>query len=68
MEKVKIVKIGGNIVDNPEALERFLGNFHKIEGPKVLIHGGGKIASQLSKELGMSIHLQNEELFKSWND
>ena len=33
MEKVKIVKIGGNIVDNPEALERFLGNFHKMEGP-----------------------------------
>jgi acetylglutamate kinase len=49
MEKVKIVKIGGNIVDNPQALEQFLGNFHKLEGPKVLIHGGGKIASQLSK-------------------
>ena len=39
MEKVKIVKIGGNIVDNPQALEQFLNNFHKLEGPKVLIHG-----------------------------
>ncbi len=59
MEKVKIVKIGGNIVDNPEALERFLNNFHKLEGPKVLIHGGGKIASQLSKELGIEVKMHN---------
>lgn len=59
MEKVKIVKIGGNIVDNPQALERFLGNFHKLEGPKVLIHGGGKIASQLSKELGIEVKMHN---------
>jgi acetylglutamate kinase len=59
MEKVKIVKIGGNIVDNPQALEQFLGNFHKLEGPKVLIHGGGKIASQLSKELGIEVKMHN---------
>ena len=59
MEKVKIVKIGGNIVDNPEALERFLENFHKMEGHKVLIHGGGKIASQLSKELGIEVKMHN---------
>ena len=59
MEKVKIVKIGGNIVDNPQALELFLDNFHKLEGPKVLIHGGGKIASQLSKELGIEVKMHN---------
>lgn len=59
MEKVKIVKIGGNIVDNPQALERFLGNFHKMEGRKILIHGGGKIASQLSKDLGIEVKMHN---------
>ncbi len=59
MKNVKIVKIGGNIVDNPQALERFLSNFHQIEGPKVLIHGGGKIASQLSKELGIEVKMHN---------
>lgn len=59
MENVKIVKIGGNIVDNPEALDRFLNNFHKLEGPKVLIHGGGKVASQLSKELGIEVKMHN---------
>ena len=59
MKNVKIVKIGGNIVDNPQALERFLSNFHQIEGPKILIHGGGKIASQLSKELGIEVKMHN---------
>ena len=39
--KVTVVKIGGNIVDNPAALELFLKNFQKLEGPKVLIHGSG---------------------------
>ena len=59
MKSVKIVKIGGNIVDKPEALERFLTNFHQREGPKVLIHGGGAIASQLSKELGLEVKMHN---------
>lgn len=59
MKKVKIVKIGGNIVDKPEALERFLKNFHKMEGPKILIHGGGAIASKLSKDLGIEVKMHN---------
>lgn len=56
---VKIVKIGGNIVDKPEALEQFLNDFHKLEGPKVLIHGGGAIASKLSKDLGLEVKMHN---------
>lgn len=59
MKSVKIVKIGGNIVDKPEALQNFLNNFNKLEGPKVLIHGGGAIASQLSKELGIEVKMHN---------
>ena len=39
---VKVYKIGGNVVDNPEALAAFLDEFARIPGPKVLIHGGGK--------------------------
>ena len=57
--KVTVVKIGGNIVDNPAALELFLKNFQKLEGPKVLIHGGGAIASQLSKKLGLEVKMHN---------
>ena len=56
MKSVTIVKIGGNIVDKPDALQYFLNNFQKYEGPKVLIHGGGAIATQLSKDLGISVY------------
>ena len=35
------LKIGGNIVDNPEALQAFLADFRELEGRKVLVHGGG---------------------------
>ena len=49
-----LIKIGGNIIDNSEALTRFLYDFHAIEGPKILVHGGGKIASELSKKMGVT--------------
>ena len=40
---VNIVKIGGNVIDNPEKLNAFLKSFASISGSKILIHGGGKI-------------------------
>ena len=51
MESLKIIKIGGNIVDNPAALDKFLGEFAALEGAKILIHGGGKIATKISAAL-----------------
>ena len=39
---ITVVKIGGNIVDNPEALARFVKDFASLPGRKILIHGGGK--------------------------
>lgn len=50
---LKVVKIGGNIVDNPEKLERFLCDFARMEGDKILVHGGGKVATTVSKALGI---------------
>ena len=50
---LKVVKIGGNVVDNPEKLSTFLHDFAALEGPKILIHGGGKIATTISKSLGI---------------
>lgn len=50
---LSIVKIGGNIVDNPEALDGFLSDFHRLEGRKLLVHGGGVMASKLSAQLGI---------------
>ncbi len=51
MSRVRVIKIGGNVVDNPEALSAFLDDFAAIEGKKILIHGGGKEATRLSKAL-----------------
>ena len=51
--EIKVVKIGGNIVDNPEALASFVTDFQKLEGKKVLVHGGGVMASKMAMDLGV---------------
>ena len=40
METLKIIKIGGNIINNEKALMNFLSKFSKIKGAKILVHGG----------------------------
>lgn len=50
-EEIKVVKIGGNVVDNPEALASFLSDFARLEGAKILVHGGGKEATRLSQRM-----------------
>ena len=54
---IQVIKIGGNVVDNPEALERFISDFAQIEGRKILIHGGGKLATRLSDKLGIATQM-----------
>ena len=41
--KISIIKIGGNIIDDENALESFLVDFTQIKHAKILIHGGGKM-------------------------
>ena len=53
MEKLFVIKIGGNIVDDVSALESFLKKFAAIEAKKILVHGGGKIATSIGKQLGI---------------
>ena len=50
---IKVVKIGGNVVDNPELLRVFVRDFAAMPGMKVLVHGGGVMASHMQKEMGM---------------
>ena len=57
MERILVIKVGGNIIDKEEALHQFLQDLSKINTPKILIHGGGKIATQLSKQLGIESKL-----------
>lgn len=53
MEKLYVIKIGGNIVDNPALLTNFLAAFSTIEGQAILVHGGGKLATSLAAKLGV---------------
>lgn len=49
---ISVYKVGGNVVDDPAALDRFCRQFAAVEGPKVIVHGGGVRASQVQKALG----------------
>jgi acetylglutamate kinase len=58
-EKLYIVKIGGNVVDDAEKLQKFLADFASIKDKKILVHGGGKIATQLAEKLGIEVNMVN---------
>lgn len=54
---LNIIKIGGNVIDNSENLYHFLKDFKDLEGYKILVHGGGKIATQVSESLGIEARM-----------
>ena len=53
MDKLYIIKIGGNIIDDEAKLAAFLQSFASIKSPKILVHGGGKLATKLAAQLGI---------------
>ncbi|MDZ4665196.1 MAG: acetylglutamate kinase [Bacteroidota bacterium] len=53
MKDLTIVKIGGQIIDNEKELNKFLISFSKIKTAKLLVHGGGKLATELCSKLGI---------------
>lgn len=53
MNQLIIVKIGGNIVDDDYSLQKFLKNFTAIKQAKILVHGGGKLATRLAGTMGI---------------
>lgn len=55
--KLLVVKIGGKIIDDSQALSVFLKNFSRVKHPKILVHGGGNIATSLSKKLGVTTQM-----------
>ncbi len=55
-EALFVIKIGGNIIDDESKLASFLQSFAAIEGKKILIHGGGKLATKVAE--GMNIQQQ----------
>ena len=58
-EKLSIVKIGGNIIEDKTSLNAFLELFANLEGKKILVHGGGKRATHIASKLGIESKMVN---------
>jgi acetylglutamate kinase len=53
VEQLYVIKIGGNIIDDAKRLEAFLEQFAAVQGYKILVHGGGKLATKLAEQMGV---------------
>lgn len=53
MDRLTIIKVGGKVVEEPESLTALLDQFKKISGNKLLVHGGGRTATEIAKRLGI---------------
>ena len=58
-EKLSIIKIGGNIIEDDTSLNVFLKLFSNLEGKKILVHGGGKRATAMASKLGIESKMVN---------
>lgn len=58
-EKLTIVKVGGAVVEDEQQLCQLLRDFSAIAGRKVLVHGGGRRATQVAQSLGIESHMVN---------
>ena len=55
--KVQVVKVGGQVAEDPVQLQALLKGFAAMEGPKVLVHGGGREATALAGKLGIPVQM-----------
>ena len=53
MDKLFIIKVGGNIIDDDKKLKFFLQSFESVKSHKILVHGGGKVATEIGNKLGI---------------
>ena len=56
-QQITIVKVGGKIVENPDTLNQLLYDFSALPGKKVLVHGGGRTATDMASRLGIETHM-----------
>lgn len=59
MRSIKVIKIGGKVAEDESKLEAFLKDFVAQEGLKILVHGGGVIASKIAEKLGIETKMIN---------
>jgi len=53
MSLLYVIKIGGNIIDDDNKMSSFLKDFSAIKENKILVHGGGKLATRLAEKMGI---------------
>lgn len=53
MDKLTIIKVGGKVVEEQESLDAMLDQFNKVSGNKILVHGGGRTATEIAAKLGI---------------
>ncbi|MEM0939154.1 MAG: acetylglutamate kinase [Bacteroidota bacterium] len=58
-EELTVVKIGGNVIDEESTLKEFISVFSQLPGKKLLVHGGGKIATKIATSLGAETRMIN---------
>jgi len=56
-EQLHVIKIGGAVIEDPEKKAAFLAGFEAVEGKKILIHGGGRVATEIGKKLGIEANM-----------
>ena len=54
---IQVIKIGGGVLENEAQRDAFLRQFAAIEGPKVLVHGGGRLATTMAERLGVETQM-----------
>ncbi|MCY3998540.1 MAG: acetylglutamate kinase [Flavobacteriaceae bacterium] len=54
---INVVKIGGAVIENQMALDQFLDSYASLDGPKLLVHGGGRSFNELAKKLSMTVNI-----------
>ena len=54
---IQVIKIGGGVLENEAQRDAFLRQFAAIEGPKILVHGGGRLATTMAERLGVETHM-----------
>lgn len=57
MQSLNVIKIGGKILNQPKVLDSFLDQLVQLNGPKILVHGGGNMASDLCKKLNIPVQM-----------
>ena len=54
---IQVIKIGGGVLENEVQRDAFLRQFAAIEGSKVLVHGGGRLATTMADRLGVETQM-----------